>query len=363
VADEEFTVEPFSFITKDFPVVVVKENATLSDDERAQFFERLDVLLDAGKAHALILDLTNAGEVPEAQRVFISESLQLREEQLESAWLSMAIIVSSQGAGANSEIAVFWQKAVPVPSQVFTNSMSATVWSRQVVEKHVRALREMNDPEGEGPRPSDPIVRRPDARAPAERPARATRPNKVRPKSRPAVSIFRSPAFWVAIAALLSCVGFLSLSSSERGLSVSEQEAFQKSKDKFAVRLLKKAGRRRVPIERGQPIERGATLVYQIDLPSRAYMLVFGVRSDRKLYVAWSEDGTKSVGPLPAGKSLPRASVDLSTGEEREWLHFVACGEPIVTKDCKAQDDGQTLTCPQTCTVSSFPIDKVRAGT
>lgn len=368
MADDELDIEPFSVITKDFPLVVVKENTTLTDEARALLLERFDSLLDAGKPHAIVLDLTNASELPEGQQVFISESLQMRSEEVTSTWISVAIV----NAAGNSDLTAFWQKVAPVSSQVFTNTMSAVVWTRQVLEKHARAARQASDPASASLRPSDPSPRRSElgarrSEAKGERTGGKARSPKPPVKGKEASELprfVRSPITWVGLGgALLLGVLFMLNSPSRIELSSSEQQAFQNQKSKIEVRMFRKVGNKRIPIADGETCSPGSSLRFEVRLPSRAFMFIVGARSAQDRYVAWAEKGNRAAGPLEMGTGLLLANVNLSFDAGREWVHVVACSEQISTDECKSDKDATTLTCPETCTVRTFAIDKASAGT
>ncbi len=374
MADEEelSVVEPVSLVTKDFPIVVIKESAALTDDRRVQLLDQLDELLEAGKPHAIIMDLTSASELPEGQRVFISESLQMREELVTSTWISLAIVVSSN-VGGSAELASFWQKVTPTPTQVFTNMMSAVVWTRQALEKHARATREANEFETTSGRPSDPIApaarrselgsRRSEAQVERSSPKPRSPKKKGKAQADEGRSFLRSPVLWLAIVGILASGGVFALNASfEPGLSSSEADAFKARKDQFAVRVFRKVSNKLIPLAANEPCPPASQLRFEAVLPTRAYMLMIGARSATDTYVAVADQGKYSVGPLEIGVNILSPKVELGADAGQEWLHFVACSERITTDDCKLESEGTVLSCPQACTVYTFQVNKAAPG-
>lgn len=115
--------------TSHFPVVVLAECGVLSDEERVGVMEALEELVERRGRHALVLDLTHAGVVPQAQRTYIAEALHLRVDQFAQKWAAMAVIVRSPVL-THLPKAAFWLKVSPVPSRMFADREEAMTWAR-----------------------------------------------------------------------------------------------------------------------------------------------------------------------------------------------------------------------------------------
>jgi len=115
--------------TSQFPIVVLVECGVLSDQERVGVMESLEELVERRGRHALVLDLTQAGVVPHAQRTYIAEALQLRGHQFVQKWAAVAIIVRNPVL-THLPKAAFWLKALPVQSRMFVDRQEATTWAR-----------------------------------------------------------------------------------------------------------------------------------------------------------------------------------------------------------------------------------------
>lgn len=112
-----------------FPVVVLSECGVLSDEERVCVMEALESLIERRGRHALVLDLTQAGVLPQVQCVYVTEALQQRSVQIAENWAAVAIVVQLPFS-VGLPRAAFWLKVSPVPSRMFADREEPVTWAR-----------------------------------------------------------------------------------------------------------------------------------------------------------------------------------------------------------------------------------------
>ncbi len=123
-----------------FPLVTLTERAKLSDEERREFLEALDVLVDRRGRHGIILDLRLAQPLPDGQRASITEHFRARSEAIAEKWVALAVIVRPPLLD-NLPTGAFWVRVSPVPTKVFTTVEEAESWMSASLVR--RASREM----------------------------------------------------------------------------------------------------------------------------------------------------------------------------------------------------------------------------
>lgn len=123
-----------------FPLVIVTEHAKLSDEERREFLDTLDVLVDRRGRHGIILDLRLAQPLPDTQRTSITAHFHARSEAIVEKWVAVAVVVRTPLLD-NLPTGAFWVRASPVPTKVFTTLEEAESWmSACLVQRASREL-------------------------------------------------------------------------------------------------------------------------------------------------------------------------------------------------------------------------------
>lgn len=115
-----------------FPVVILREQGILSDAHRVKVIEALDEVIDRRGRHALVLDLTLAGALPESQRVYVAENSKLRTPEICLKRAALAVVVRPPLLH-HIPAAAYWLRVSPVPAKVFTHVEEAATWARSYV--------------------------------------------------------------------------------------------------------------------------------------------------------------------------------------------------------------------------------------
>ena len=79
--------------TRRFPVVILSEVGVLADAERVRIMEELEELLMRPQRHGLMIDLTRSAPIPDAQCIYIAETLQALEPLIREKWSGLALLI------------------------------------------------------------------------------------------------------------------------------------------------------------------------------------------------------------------------------------------------------------------------------
>ena len=117
-----------------FPLVCMTEHGMLSNAERVEMMEALDELVDKRGRHAVMLDLSKAHPMPDAQRTFVAESLHMCAEVTAQKWAAVGVVVREPML-SNLATGAFWVRVSPVPTKVFTSKEETGAWLRMCLTK------------------------------------------------------------------------------------------------------------------------------------------------------------------------------------------------------------------------------------
>jgi hypothetical protein len=112
-----------------FPVVHLTEQGILHEGERVAVMDALDEIIDRRGRHALVLDLTRSGPLPESQRVYIAENWRMRTPEICEKRAALALVVRAPLLN-HIAVAAYWMRVSPVPAKVFTVLEEASAWAR-----------------------------------------------------------------------------------------------------------------------------------------------------------------------------------------------------------------------------------------
>jgi len=375
--------------TSDFPVVVLTEQGVLSDFERTQITEQLEGLIDERERHALVVDLTLGCALPDSQRTYIAEALEMRKLSVAEKWAALAIVVGEPLQSKLSK-AASWQQLCPVPTKVFGKLEAATSWAESQV-----------NPGGSG-RMSAPAGTRPSRAMPvmSGMPDRTSRGSgdidiNARPGERTSISEYLRPTQkdanqardaskakakknakpegirgWLsnprvigaAVAVVASLVLWLLGPPGVGQLSSAEANKFIEAKNKFALRLTRpdKAGTTAEPLSSGGAIEPGDTVGFEIDVPTKAYVMILQSKEDGSAKGAGPWVGQANGWLVGAGSKMALPAVAAVGGSEgKEAFYLAACPQNFTASDCNSGASG--LTCPEGCAVAEFVVNKQRS--
>jgi hypothetical protein len=113
--------------TRQFPVVVLSEYGVLPDAERVRVIEELEELLHRPQRHGLMIDLTRSAPIPDAQCIYIADTFKTLQPQMTEKWTGVALLIGKPLL-AQTKLATFWQRIVPVPGRVFSELGPALRW-------------------------------------------------------------------------------------------------------------------------------------------------------------------------------------------------------------------------------------------
>lgn len=108
-------------------MVILSEVGVLADAERVRIMEELEELLMRPQRHGLMIDLTRSAPIPDAQCIYIAETLQALEPLIREKWSGLALLIGKPLL-AQTKLANFWQRVSPVPGRVFSELGSAMRW-------------------------------------------------------------------------------------------------------------------------------------------------------------------------------------------------------------------------------------------
>lgn len=115
-----------------FPVVILSEQGILSETQRVAVTEALDEIIDRRGRHALVLDLSDAGPLPESQRLYVAEHMKMRTPEICAKRAALAVVVRPPLLN-HVTTAAYWLRVSPVPAKVFTHVEEAAAWARSYV--------------------------------------------------------------------------------------------------------------------------------------------------------------------------------------------------------------------------------------
>lgn len=367
---ENLATENAYLSVSDFPIVVLTESGVLSDLERTSVMERLEDLLDQAERHALVLDLTEAGPLPDKQRIYIAEAFQMRSKAIAQKWAALAVVVSGPEHLRMSK-AEFWIGICPAPGRVFSALEAATEWAQECLVPGSTQQQPTPAPvatprtsrTGAITRPTEATPRRSAITTPDGIAARTSVPS---PKGKQAASPARSHklgrrAWMIAtvlgLAALLLVFG----PSGDGSLSSAEAKAFEELKSSVSMEVFLESAKERTPLSAGAKCAPGDKLGFGVGIPAKGHIMILGVRADASTFPVFPGARSSSVSKSDVGARLP-ISYPLDSTMGKQSLHLVYCPMRFKPSDCDASPNGG-LACPSECVTSSLAIEKAAAGT
>ncbi len=380
---ESLTTEHVYLSVSSFPVVVLTECGLLSDLERTTVMEFLEDLIDQSERHALIIDLTEAMPLPEKQRIYLAEAMQMRAKTIKEKWAALAVVVGGPEHLRLTK-AEFWIGICPVPGRVFPSLEAATAWAEEClglgpVDDAAAQVSAEDVPEERVSK----TTRLPAGLRPIERGARS---NKAPSVSHPAPARGPTPTpkagkqgktedasngqpktgfaklgrrglaalSVVAITALLLVLG----PQGDGGLSSAEAAAFEKLKSGVGLRVYRTGGNGEQLLTSGDKSAPGDKLGFEVDIPAKGYMMILGVKSDASVYSVFPRPGASRASSVTFAKNqrLPISyQLDKSTGKQS--FYVVYCPTRFEVNECDAAG-GAKLKCPPDCASAGFAVDK-----
>jgi hypothetical protein len=103
----------------------------------------------------------------------------------------------------------------------------------------------------------------------------------------------------------------------------------------------------------------GDRLRFVVDVPAEGHVSVLGIEAGGALYTAWPlEPSVQTRFVSGTGIELPGA-VELDDQPGRETLYLVHCPLKVGTPACTLGADGKP-SCPESCAMTAFVLDKAR---
>ena len=81
--------------------------------ERVAVMDALDEIIDRRGRHALVLDLTRSGPLPETQRVYIADNWRMRTPEICEKRAALALVVRAPLLN-HIAVAAYWMRVSPV---------------------------------------------------------------------------------------------------------------------------------------------------------------------------------------------------------------------------------------------------------
>ena len=127
VKDQQAPASSAVLDTRQFPVVILSEFGVLADAERVRIIEELEELLQRPQRHGMMVDLTRSAPIPDGQCIYIAEAFQTLKPLIVEKWTGVALLIGKPLL-AQTKLAGFWQRVLPIPAQVFSELGSAMRW-------------------------------------------------------------------------------------------------------------------------------------------------------------------------------------------------------------------------------------------
>ncbi len=367
---ESLNTENSYLSVSNFPVVVLTECGLLSDLERTTVMEQLEDLITGSERHALVIDLTEGAALPDKQRIYVAEAIQMHSKAIVEKWAALAIVVGGPEHLRLTK-AEFWLGISPVPGRVFSAIEPAMAWAQECVMPAA--------PAAEAGAPREPALRLSGgpARA-AERPAaeRITRSTRVSAAPKGKMTARTSPttpakgakegaaparkglieklgrkglaATAVALMALLFFFG-----PTNGRLSGADARDFEAHKSQVALQVFRLAPKSEA-LTTGATYEPADKLGFAVSIPAKGHMMIFGVKSKATTFPVFPGPSSGSVSKSDLGTRLPM-SYDLGESKGKVSFHLVYCPMAFEMSSCEVASDGH-LQCPADCATSTVGL-------